>query len=184
MWHQNPVNHSAMWQQMGSTQLNLLIASFQLIINPQLSLETVRETMRLRFATLSNTYFHCGQCTSVHNILLTLLNTNFSVIKITQHCVNPAHATLNETTTTTAVIQVSTPPQSLQAIINHFQEVLPSRCPSCNEQQLRQTKIVSHPPLPAFEWGINTPVLNNTLRHCGWHHSPHIPPKWSHIPSS
>ncbi|KAF8240188.1 hypothetical protein L208DRAFT_1157098, partial [Tricholoma matsutake] len=24
-------------------------------------------------------------------------------------------------------------------------------------------KIVSHPPLLAFEWGINTPVLNNTL---------------------
>ncbi|KAF8234742.1 hypothetical protein L208DRAFT_1260289 [Tricholoma matsutake] len=61
------------------------------------------------------------------------------------------------------MIKVSTPPQSLQAIVNHFQEVLPSRCPSCNQQQLRQTRIESHSPLLAFEWGVDAPTLNNTV---------------------
>ncbi|KAF8231103.1 hypothetical protein L208DRAFT_1278795 [Tricholoma matsutake] len=47
--------------------------------------------------------------------------------------------------------------------MNHFQELLPSRCRSCNQHQLRSTTILSHQPLLAFEWGINTPTLSNTL---------------------
>ena len=164
VWQQNPANYTAAWQQMGSHELSLLVVGFrQLIGNPQLSLETIRDTVRQRFATLSDTHFRFGQYTSAHNLLLTLLTTQFAITRTTQQCINPAHATLNESITTNAVVKVSTPPYSLQAIVNHFQEVLASRCPSCNEQQIRQTWIVSHSPLIAFEWGIDAPILNKTL---------------------
>ena len=121
VWQQNPANYTAIWQQMGSHELSLLVVGFrQLINNPQLSLETIRDPVRQHFATLSDTHFHFGQYTSAHNLLLTLLITRFPITRTTRRFINPAHATLNESITANAVVKVSTPPYSLQAIVNHF----------------------------------------------------------------
>lgn len=114
VWHQDPENYTAMWQQMGSRELNLLAAGFeQLTASPGLSMETVRYGMRRHFATLSDSHFRLGQYTSVHNLLLTLLSTQFSVTRTTRRCINPVHAALNESVTANAVIKVSTPCRQL-----------------------------------------------------------------------
>ena len=105
VWQQNPANYTAIWQQMGSHELSLLVVGFrQLINNPQLSLETIRDTVRQHFATLSDTHFRFSQYTSAHDLLLTLLTTQFPITRTTQQCINSAHATLNESITAVTLV--------------------------------------------------------------------------------
>ncbi|KAF8231790.1 hypothetical protein L208DRAFT_1275577 [Tricholoma matsutake] len=165
-WNCNPIHYTATWQLMRNTQLNILVTEFnRLIDNPQLSLDIVRESMRHHFAGLSDALFHFGHYTSVHNLFLTLLKSDYPITRTTRQCINLNHATFHESTVNSAMIRVSTQPDSysLQTIINHFQELLPSRCQTCNQQQIRLTTVVSHPPLLAFEWHVHAPTLNNTL---------------------
>ncbi|KAF8229110.1 hypothetical protein L208DRAFT_1178375, partial [Tricholoma matsutake] len=165
-WHQDPAYYTTIWQQIVNTELNMLVTGFdQLINNPQVSLETIRETMRHHFASLSDSAFHYGHYTSVPSIFLTLLQRETAVTKTTRGCMISNHAVFHETTVINAMIKVCSaePSQSLQSIMNHFQEPLPSRSWTCNQCQLRLTTIVSHQPLLAFEWGINAPTLINTL---------------------
>jgi hypothetical protein len=152
---------------MGNIELNMLVTGFnQLLHDPQHSLEIIRENMRQHFANISDVLFHFGSYTSVHNIMLTILRSNIPITKTTRQCTNPNHTMYHESEVKNAMIKVSStaaPTQSLQHIMNHFQEPLPSRCHTCNQQQVRHTKLLSQPPLLAFEWDVNAPPLNNTL---------------------
>jgi hypothetical protein len=128
------------WQQMGNIELNMLVTEFnQLLHNPQHSLETIRANMRQHFANISNVLFHFESYTSVYNIMLTTLQTNIPIKKNTRQCTNPNHTMYHESEVNNAMFKVSfaaAPAQSLQNIMNHFQEPLPSRCQTCNQQQV------------------------------------------------
>jgi hypothetical protein len=125
---------------MENIELNMLVTEFnQLLHNPQHSLEAIRENMRQHFANISNVLFHFGSYTSVHNIMLTILQTNIPITKDTRQCTNPNHTIYHEPEVNNAIFKVSSaaaPAQFLQNIINHFQEPLPSKCQTCNQQQV------------------------------------------------
>ncbi|KAF8222015.1 hypothetical protein L208DRAFT_1324653, partial [Tricholoma matsutake] len=107
-WHQNPAYYTTIWQQIVSTELNMLVTGFnQLIDNTQVSLETIRENMRHHFASLSDSSFHYGHYTSVHNIFLTLLQRKTAVTKTTRQCMNSNHAMFHETTVRNAQLLVA-----------------------------------------------------------------------------
>lgn len=133
-WHQNPVYlNTTIWQQMGNTELNMLVTGFnQLLYISQPSLETIREDMRYHFANLSSTMFCFGHYTSVHIIFLTLLKSTMPITATTRWCTNANHAVFHESMVSNSMITVSASlqPQSLQNIMNHFQELVPSRCQS------------------------------------------------------
>jgi hypothetical protein len=125
------------WQQMGNIELNMLVTEFnQLLHNPLHSLETIRENIRQHFANISNVLFHFRSYTSVHNIMLTILQTNIPITKTTRQYINPNHIMYHESDAMFKVSSAAAPAQSLQNIINHFQEPLPSRCQTCNQQQV------------------------------------------------
>jgi hypothetical protein len=169
IWRESPAATTGLWQTMENIGLNSLMAGFNLhvsmpqIQSRQFTLEDIREYMRRQLAHVSPN-FAFGQYASVHNILLHLLNTSSTVTVNTRRCTAHGHTATQESTISTAMVAASGENnRTLQQNINEPDVLLSSRCYECNSFQVRTTIFQSLPPLLAFEWGIQPPVLNLTL---------------------
>jgi hypothetical protein len=160
---------------MRNNGLNSLLAGFNQHISmpqgqsQQFTLEDIREYMRRQLACTSPN-FAFGQYTSVSNILLHLLKTSTTVLVNTRRCTVHEHNSTQESTISTAMVVVLGECNgTLQQKLNELNIVLSSRCGKCNSFQVKSTTFQSFPPLLAFEWGTQPPVLNPTLIITGQH---------------
>ena len=109
---------------MGNTKLTTLVTEFgQLVNSLQPSLQTIRENMRRHFANLSDTMFHFGHYTSVHNIFLTLFRSIMPVTKTRRQCTNPDHAVFHESTVNNAMIRVSATVPAQSICTTHYESL-------------------------------------------------------------
>jgi hypothetical protein len=175
IWQEDPLATTGIWQTMGNIGLNSLLAGFNLHTSmpqshsQQFTLDDIRDYMRRRLAHISPN-FAFGEYASVHSILLPLLDTSSTVTINTRKCIAHGHTTTHESNISTAMIVVSGEDErTVQQNLNQHHIALSSHCHQCNNLQMRTTTFHSFPPLLAFEWGTQPPLLNPMLTITGHH---------------